>query len=211
MKKVQIKIKDSFCVRCFVIFIVMLIFVIASISILLFCINIEKQSELKTINIKHSKQIATLKSDIEKCKTAQLDALELKIERMKNYILWQKPSIKEYTAETIAKAVVITSAQHRINPSLVIGLIAVESSYDEKALSNAEAYGLLQVRFPVWKETFNIKNLEDLYDIRYNILIGVQILKHYITIHNNDISRALQAYNGSKGQKFPNKVFFGRR
>ncbi|RLD63285.1 MAG: hypothetical protein DRI84_09890 [Bacteroidetes bacterium] len=97
--------------------------------------------------------------------------------------------------------------KHNADFGLVVGLMEVESVFNPLAKSKADARGLLQIMYKIWGKTYDIKHPSDLYNIEYNIDIGVHILKHYLKKNNGNIRNALQNYNGSEGTAFSNKVF----
>jgi hypothetical protein len=65
----------------------------------------------------------------------------------------------------------------------------------------------MQIRYKVWGSKLGIKDKKDLYRIKTNISLGVNILKYYIDQNNGNITKALQNYNGTCDKKFPNMVY----
>lgn len=105
------------------------------------------------------------------------------------------------------------SKEHDVSPYKILSIIQVESHFNHKAVSKAGAYGLMQVQFSTWKETFNIEKPSKLFDPCYNINIGIQIYKQYKEKTNGDIEKALHHYNaGYKKIKtdYPAKVMGSR-
>ncbi len=95
----------------------------------------------------------------------------------------------------------------RVNlaPELVLALIEVESRFDQFAISVSGARGLMQV-MPFWLEEIGISD-KNLFRIRTNLRMGCTILRYYMDMESNDLTRALARYNGSLGkQDYPNKV-----
>jgi soluble lytic murein transglycosylase-like protein len=86
-------------------------------------------------------------------------------------------------------------------PELVLAVIDVESNFDRYAISSASALGLMQV-MPFWIDELGYKNQNELFDIHKNVLIGCQILKHYLDMEDGDLIRGLARYNGSRGQRW---------
>jgi len=95
----------------------------------------------------------------------------------------------------------------RVNlaPELVLALIEVESRFDQFAISVSGARGLMQI-MPFWLEEIGISD-KNLFRIRTNLRMGCTILRYYMDMESNDLTRALARYNGSLGkQDYPNKV-----
>ena len=88
-----------------------------------------------------------------------------------------------------------------IPPELVLAVIDVESNFDRFAISSSSALGLMQV-MPFWTDELGFGDKNVLFDIRDNVLIGCQILKHYLDIENGDLIRGLARYNGSRGKRW---------
>ncbi len=81
------------------------------------------------------------------------------------------------------------------DPNLVLAIIAEESGFDPKALSNVGAVGLILV-MPHWKRVLGITG--DLKDPDTNIRAGLQILGFYLEMYG-DVPMALTAYNRGPG------------
>ncbi|MEM7562027.1 MAG: lytic transglycosylase domain-containing protein [Pseudomonadota bacterium] len=93
-----------------------------------------------------------------------------------------------------------------IEPELVLAVIEVESHFDEFAISVAGARGLMQV-MPFWLDEIGISD-KNLFKIRTNLRMGCTILRYYMDMEPNSLTRALARYNGSLGKTvYPNKVF----
>lgn len=94
------------------------------------------------------------------------------------------------------------ATQADISPELVLAVIDVESNFDRYAISSAHALGLMQV-MPFWVDELEIGdgNFNILFDIEYNILIGVRILKYYLDMEQGDLVKGLARYNGSAGRR----------
>jgi soluble lytic murein transglycosylase-like protein len=92
-------------------------------------------------------------------------------------------------------------------PNLILAVMQVESGFNPLALSVAGAYGLMQVRYAVWKDELNIDK-NRIFDIEYNIELGLQILKQYYDLSGGNIKRALFLYNN--GYKYQNTGYFAK-
>ena len=92
-----------------------------------------------------------------------------------------------------------------LEPELVLAVIEVESRFDEFAISVSGARGLMQI-MPFWLEEIGISD-NNLFKIRTNLRMGCTILRYYMDLESNHLSRALARYNGSLGKTiYPNKV-----
>lgn len=89
----------------------------------------------------------------------------------------------------------------KLEPELVLAVIEVESRFDRFAISNANALGLMQV-MPFWIEEVGEEDVNLLFDIEFNLLLGCRILKYYLDMEQGDLIQALARYNGSTGQRW---------
>ncbi|HVF39593.1 MAG TPA: transglycosylase SLT domain-containing protein [Gemmatimonadaceae bacterium] len=107
--------------------------------------------------------------------------------------------LRRYTPNTdvanrIAKAVVSEGKKRKIDPTLLLGVMLVESSnLNPRARSFVGARGLMQV-MPFHRGNFGCKS-SDLYNIESNICHGVGVLAYNIKRAPN-LRAALQRYNG---------------
>ena len=93
-----------------------------------------------------------------------------------------------------------------LDPDWVLAVIEVESRFNSRAISPANARGLMQV-MPFWTKTIGDGQVRALHDARINIRYGCVILRHYLDQEQGDLVRALARYNGSLGQlNYPVKV-----
>lgn len=112
----------------------------------------------------------------------------------------------------VSDSVFTLSRKHGFNPYLIMALIFVESRFDRRAVSGRGACGLMQVNYPVWKDALNLDKRK-LFEIDYNIEIGLNILKGYLLETKGDIIRALILYNNGynyTGNNFHEKVLASR-
>lgn len=112
-------------------------------------------------------------------------------------------SLELEKAEKIIMTTFNESERENIDPVLMLSVISVESKFNQYAKSHMGAVGLVQV-MPRYHKT-KIKALSeeslDMWSIEGNIKLGVNILKEYLTVSNGDVTRALQMYNGSLGDR----------
>ncbi|MFG6432280.1 lytic transglycosylase domain-containing protein [Roseateles sp. LYH14W] len=98
-----------------------------------------------------------------------------------------------------------------LEPSLVLGLIQVESGFRKYAISTAGARGYMQV-MPFWAKVIGDGDAGRLFHMQTNLRFGCVILRHYLDIEKGDLYLALGRYNGSRGRpEYPNAVFASRR
>jgi soluble lytic murein transglycosylase-like protein len=99
------------------------------------------------------------------------------------------------------------SKRSGLEPSLVLGLIQVESAFRKFAVSRVGARGYMQV-MPFWTRTIGNGDPSSLFVMQTNLRFGCVILRHYLDRERGDLFMALGRYNGSRGQsQYPNAVF----
>jgi len=97
-------------------------------------------------------------------------------------------------ADRIAQAVVTEGRRNKIDPTLLVGVMLVETdNLNPRARSFVGARGLMQV-MPFHRGRWGCKT-RDLYDIEGNICHGVSVLADAIK-HAPNLRVALQRYNG---------------
>jgi soluble lytic murein transglycosylase-like protein len=98
-----------------------------------------------------------------------------------------------------------------IEPSLLLGLIQVESGFRRYAVSSAGARGYTQV-MPFWARLIGDGDAGRLFHMQVNLRFGCVILRHYLGLERGDMYMALGRYNGSRGRpEYPNAVFASQR
>jgi soluble lytic murein transglycosylase-like protein len=97
------------------------------------------------------------------------------------------------------------AAKLNLPPELVLSVIEVESTFDRYAVSSVGAQGLMQV-MPFWKDEIG-RSDDNLTHTPTNLRYGCHILRFYLDREDQNLNRALAAYNGSSGSlRYPNKV-----
>jgi soluble lytic murein transglycosylase-like protein len=147
----------------------------------------------------------------------QENLLQLNEERLANEKKYERVAQLEYKNATFHKKfpefsrivdVAYQKAQHYgFSPNLVLSVIQVESAFNPAAVSAAGAFGLMQVRYAVWKDELGIDKSR-IFDIDYNIDLGLRILKQYQEIADGNMRRALFLYNN--GYKYNNVGYIAR-
>ena len=98
-----------------------------------------------------------------------------------------------------------------LEPSLVLGLIQVESGFRKYAISTAGARGYMQV-MPFWTRVIGDGDVRALFDMRTNLRYGCVILRHYLERERGNLFMALGRYNGSRGKAaYPDAVLAAQR
>jgi soluble lytic murein transglycosylase-like protein len=98
-----------------------------------------------------------------------------------------------------------------LDPSLVLGLIQVESGFRKFAISSAGARGYMQV-MPFWTRVLSEGDASVLFQVQANLRFGCVILRHYLQREGGDMTLALGRYNGSRGQlAYPQAVLSAQR
>ncbi len=93
-----------------------------------------------------------------------------------------------------------------LDPSLVLGLIQVESAFRKYALSPVGAHGYMQV-MPFWSRVIGDGDRRKLFHMQTNLRYGCSILRMYVDMERGDLYLALGRYNGSRGRpEYPNAV-----
>lgn len=114
-----------------------------------------------------------------------------------------KEQIKWPQAVKIASVVFDEVSSHRIDPYLVVAMISAESMFNTKAGSSAGARGLMQV-MPRWhKDKIKGRNI---YDVRTNIEVGVQILQDCLVKASDRMTRGLKCYSGGASKKYETRI-----
>ncbi|MBC7716644.1 MAG: lytic transglycosylase domain-containing protein [Pseudorhodobacter sp.] len=109
------------------------------------------------------------------------------------------------------EAVWYESKRKGLEPSLVLGLIQVESGFRKYAISSAGARGYMQV-MPFWARLIGDGDASRLFHMQTNLRFGCVILRHYLDIERGDLFMALGRYNGSRGRaEYPTLVFGARK
>jgi soluble lytic murein transglycosylase-like protein len=98
------------------------------------------------------------------------------------------------------------AARAHLDPELVLAVIDVESNFDRFAVSYAGARGLMQV-MPFWLKEIG-RPQDNLFHVSINLRMGCTILRYYLDVEHGDLRRALERYNGSRGQRaYPDRVY----
>jgi soluble lytic murein transglycosylase-like protein len=84
---------------------------------------------------------------------------------------------------------------YRLPPALIRAVIKVESNFDPRAVSHANAHGLMQL-LPGTAERMMVT---DIFDPRQNILGGARYLRILANTFNGNLELTLAGYNAGEG------------
>ena len=132
-----------------------------------------------------------------------------------NYLRWlgamsprlrqRKPEIE--TRKEFLQTVWYESKRARLDTTLILGLIQVESAFRRFAISSVGARGYMQV-MPFWAKVIGDGDASRLFHMQTNLRFGCVILRHYLDRESGDLFMALGRYNGSRGKPaYPQAVF----
>ena len=89
----------------------------------------------------------------------------------------------------------IASQRHDIDLDLLLAVASVESNWDADARSNANAHGVMQIRWPLTARHLGAGRVAELYNACLNIDLGAQYLSELANRYNRDTQLVLAAYN----------------
>jgi len=121
----------------------------------------------------------------------------------------RKYNLPEHKADHIVREAIDNGKRHQVEPELILAIIAVESTFKERAVSRVGARGLMQVMPGAHsRRVGEIGGSGELFDPAKNIHVGSWILVKYLDDHSGNLRRALLGYNGSLGTRssFPDRV-----
>jgi soluble lytic murein transglycosylase-like protein len=136
-----------------------------------------------------------------------------------DFLRWQgtmSERLKRYKHEHQARVEFLETLWYEckragLEPSLVLGLVQVESGFRKFVVSSAGARGYMQV-MPFWARLIGDGDASRLFHLQTNLRFGCVILRHYLDRERGDLYMALGRYNGSRGRpEYPNLVFGARK
>lgn len=127
------------------------------------------------------------------------DEIELLIEKrqMAEAITMVYKYVPMAEAIKVVDSVYEYSEAYGLQPSLLLGLIATESSFKRKAVSKEGAAGYTQVIPKYHKDKIKGRNI---FHTHVNIDVGAQIYAECMAKHTN-LNKVLGCYNGTKNPK----------
>ncbi len=101
------------------------------------------------------------------------------------------PAAQAPTREDVDRWVNSASDQHRVDPDLIRSVIKAESGFNPRAVSPKGAQGLMQLM----PSTASKLGVKDAFAPGENIEGGTRYLRDLLVLYNNDMAKALAAYN----------------
>ncbi len=89
----------------------------------------------------------------------------------------------------------LASRRHNIDLDLLLAVASVESNWDADARSNANAHGVMQIRWPLTAKHLGSRRVAELYNPCLNIDMGARYLRELSDIYKGDEHLVLAAYN----------------
>jgi soluble lytic murein transglycosylase-like protein len=124
--------------------------------------------------------------------------------------------LKRYKAEALTRTEFLETLWYEskragLDPTMVLGIVQVESAFRKYAISSVGARGYMQV-MPFWARLIGDGDPSRLFHLQTNLRFGCVIMRHYLDIERGNLFLALGRYNGSRGRaEYPNLVFAAQR
>ena len=134
-----------------------------------------------------------------------------KLKKMQRLALYIKDTYRVplNSSEQIVLSAFVEAKKKNLDPTLVLSIIGVESTFKQHARSGAGAIGLTQFIPKYHQEKIARLKNQDVWSIHGNIKVGTDVLREYMDLSGGNIRSALQRYNGSLGDtslKYSTKV-----
>jgi len=113
------------------------------------------------------------------------------------FALLYKPYLKKFEYPLyMEEYVVLASQEYGVDPYLVYSVMKAESKFDETALSNKGAQGLMQITHETAEWAMEKMGIDgDIFDPEINISVGSWYLSKLISDYDGNLTAALAAYN----------------
>jgi soluble lytic murein transglycosylase-like protein len=89
----------------------------------------------------------------------------------------------------------IASRMHEVPLDVLLAVAAAESAWNPDARSHANAHGIMQIQWPGTARHLGVTRLSELYNPCLNIELGARYLRELLDRNDDDLERALAAYN----------------
>ncbi|MBI2252077.1 MAG: lytic transglycosylase domain-containing protein [Armatimonadetes bacterium] len=144
--------------------------------------------------------ILFLNISIQSVHSAGEKEIELYLKAYRQAVSYFNPNLTLKNIDLIVRSIVYYSQQYKLDPRMVMAVVAIESTFKVYATSPAGAQGLGQLM----PETANALNLSNPYDPLQNIQATVRILKLNFNRfkrlpYQNQVENALASYNAGYG------------
>jgi len=197
------------------------IFTVTSLSVIGLCCvlalsRISKKLEIESISRRYTRELqntftagnATRESFIAAIREEDNNKRLGKVDNHEAYITSLiSNNIRETNAfaRELAQTIVSISRDHNLDPLLVTAVIKAESTFKHSSISSRGALGLMQVKpttgayITQLAESLEWHGAKELNNPSYNIKVGVTYLRYLLKKFNNNMEKALIAYNWGPG------------
>ena len=111
------------------------------------------------------------------------------------FIQKSNPKLEAHIKEVVAGQIIIAAMEASIPWEIIAAIAYVESRYNPYAIGPCDDRGVMQIHS---KECAgHVINRDYLFNVEYNILVGVCILKEKLEQTEGDMLNAIGRYNGS--------------
>ena len=126
------------------------------------------------------------------------------VERLVAHIseTWKTPIA---ATQRIVEAAFHQAQAQNISPTLILAVVAQESSFRNTARSSYGAQGLMQVSARHHQDKLKGLTNDALYRTETNIRVGTQVLAEYLQLNNGRLDAALRKYSGN-ASSYPRKI-----
>ena len=115
---------------------------------------------------------------------------------------WKMPLA---ATQRIVEAAFSQAQAQGVSPTLILAVVAQESSFRTTARSSYGAQGLMQVSARHHADKLKGMQSNALYRPETNIRVGTQVLAEYLEQHNGRLDQALKKYSGN-ASSYPRKI-----
>jgi soluble lytic murein transglycosylase-like protein len=110
----------------------------------------------------------------------------------------RKYYVSRQVVQELVKTAYVVGRQYNVDPTLLVAVIAVESSFNPIAESVAGAKGLMQIIPKFHQEKFvEFGGEHAVFDPHANIAVGAKIIREYLQASSGNLAAALQTYAGA--------------
>lgn len=110
----------------------------------------------------------------------------------------RKYYVSRQVVQELVKTAYVVGRQYNVDPTLLVAVIAIESSFNPIAESVAGAKGLMQIIPKFHQEKFSEFGGEHaVFDPHANITVGARIIREYLQASSGNLAAALQTYAGA--------------
>ena len=107
---------------------------------------------------------------------------------------------RHHTLRDTRRIVRAAALRHDLDPALVEAVVRAESSGNPRAVSRAQAYGLMQLKVATAGDMAGRSvSIDELFDPRTNVELGCRYLKYLFARYSGDEKLTLMAYNAGLG------------